>query len=194
MKTFQTKNLYSSKYLLNFALETERNRHDMIKKRGTFEVRKEGADLEELISFADNLPEDEYEYVIYDKNKNRSLPQLKYLFGVVLKIISEQHPDHPPVDALYRWFEQVYAPLHSCIIEGQEFEYVDLKNENSVEMDYVIQRIIRHAHQKWGIKIPDRDVLKAPEARELYTDAYAEVWKCILPTSSSTQHEQQSRR
>lgn len=157
----------------------------MIKKRGAFSIHKEGSDLGELKDSVENLPDGDYEFLIYDKFKNRSLPQLKYLFGVVLKTISDELPEHPPVDALYRWFEQVYAPLHSCIIEGETFEYVDLKNENSVEMDYVIQRIIRHAHKEWGIKIPDRDMMKAPEARELYADAYAEVWKCILPTSSS---------
>ena len=163
----------------------------MIKKRGAFSVHKQGADLGEFLDSVENLSDGDYEFLIYDKFKNRSLPQLKYLFGVVLKTISDNLSDHPPVDALYRWFEQVYAPLHSCIIEGQTFEYVDLKNENSVEMDYVIQRIIRHAYQEWNIKIPERDMLKAPEARELYTDAYAEVWKCMLPTSSpSTQHEQ----
>lgn len=157
----------------------------MIKKRGAFSIHKEGSDLGELQDSVGNLPDGDYEFLIYDKFKNRSLPQLKYLFGVVLKTISDELPEHPPVDALYRWFEQVYAPLHSCIIEGETFEYVDLKNENSVEMDYVIQRIIHHAHKEWGIKIPDRDMMKAPEARGLYADAYAEVWKCILPTSSS---------
>lgn len=157
----------------------------MIKKRGSFAIHKEGSDLGELKDSVENLPTGDYEFLIYDKFKNRSLPQLKYLFGVVLKTISDELPNHPPIDALYRWFEQVYAPLHSCIIEGETFEYVDLKNENSVEVDSVIQRIIHHAHQEWGIRIPEKDILKAPEARELYTDAYAEVWKCILPSSSS---------
>lgn len=161
----------------------------MIKQRGAFSVHKEGADLGALIDSVDQLPVGDYEYLIYDKRKNRSLPQLKYLCGVVLKTISDGLSNHPPIDALYRWFEQKYAPHHSCIIDGQTFEYVDLKNENSVEMDYVIQRIIHHARQEWNISIPDRDMLKAPEARELYADAYAEAWKCILSTPSSIPHE-----
>lgn len=181
--------MYSSKYLLNFALETESNRHDMIKKRGTFEVRKEGADLEELIGFAGSLPEDEYEYVIYDKKKNRSLPQLKYLFGVVLKTISEQHPDHPTVDALYRYFEEVYAPIHVSEIDGEKFEYFDLKNDTASEVDDVIQRIVHHATKQWGIKIPERDFLKLPEARQLFVDANYDLWKKIAQNSSSTKHE-----
>lgn len=178
--------MYSSNYLLNFALETESNYYDMIKKHGTFEVRKDGADLEELIDFADNLPEDEYEYVIYDKKKNRSLPQLKYLFGVVLKTISEKHPSHPTVDTLYRYFEAVYAPVHVCEIDGEKFEYFDLKNDSSSEVDDVIQRIVHHATKQWGITFPERDFLKLPEARQLYVEANYDLWKRISQHSSST--------
>lgn len=166
----------------------------MIKKRGALTVHEGGADFGEFMDSVEDLPEGDYEFLLYDKFKNPSLPRLKYLCGVVLKTISDELPNHPPVDALYRWFEQVYAPLHSCIIEGQVFDYVDLKNEKSVEMDYVIQRIIHHARREWGIEIPERDILKTPEARELYVDAYAEVWKSVLPTKSSNKNEQQSRR
>ena len=38
----------------------------------------------------------DYTILIMDDTKNKSLPQLKYLFGVVLKTISEQLPTHPP--------------------------------------------------------------------------------------------------
>ena len=181
--------MYSPNYLLNFALETETQYYDMIRKRGSFEVRKEGADLEELIDFADQLRDGEYEFVIFDKRKNRSLPQLKYLFGVVLKTISDQLPDHPPVDALYRYFEDVYAPIHVCEIDGKKFEYFDLKNENATEVDDVIQRIVRHATIEWGIEIPERDFLKLPEARQLYVEANYDLWKKIAQNSSSAQHE-----
>lgn len=161
----------------------------MIKKHGAFEVHEEGADLEELIDFVDNLPEGEYEYILYDKKKNRSLPQLKYLFGVVLKAISNGLPDHPTVDALYRYFEEVYAPIHVCEIDGEKFEYFDLKNENSTEMDSVIQRIVHHATNEWGIEIPERDFLKLPEARQLYVEANYDLWKRLSENSSSLQHE-----
>lgn len=161
----------------------------MIKKRGSFEVYKERADLEELIDSIDELPEGEYEYILIDKKKNRSLPQLKYLFGVVLKTISDGLPNHPTVDALYRYFEEVYAPIHVCEIDGEKFEYFDLKNENSTEVDIVIQQIVRHAAKQWGIKILERDFLKTPEARELYVDANYDLWKRISENSSSTQHE-----
>lgn len=161
----------------------------MIKKHGSFEVRKEGADLEELQDFADTLSDGEYEYVIYDKNKNRSLPHLKYLFGVILKTISDKHPDHPTVDALYRYFEEVYAPIHICKIDGLNYEYFDLKNEPTSEVNYVIQCIVHHATKEWGITFPERDFLKLPEARQLYVEANYDLWKRISQNSSSTKHE-----
>lgn len=149
----------------------------MIKIKGVVEVQDNNAGFKELVDLLDNLPNGEYEYLIYDKLKNRSLPQLKYLFGVVLKTISNGLPDHPPVDALYRYFEEVYAPIHTCKIQGEKYEYFDLKNEKSIEMDDVIERIIHHAATQWNIKIPTKEEIREAEARELYIDAYAEMWK-----------------
>lgn len=148
----------------------------MIKIKGIVTVREGDADTHELDSL-DNLPDGEYGFLIFDKQKNRSLPQLKYLFGVVLRTISDGLPDHPPVDALYRYFEEVYAPIHTCTIEGEKYEYFDLKNDKSIEMDDVIEKIIHHAATQWNIKIPTREEIKAAEARELYAEAYAEMWK-----------------
>ena len=149
----------------------------MIKREGSFEVHEEGADLQELVSSVDGLPEGNYHFVICDDRKNRSLPQLKYLFGVVLKTISQKLPDHPPVDALYRYFEEVYAPLHVCEINGEKYEYFNLKNEKSIEMSNVIDNIIHHAASEWGIALPELKQLMAPEAREAYMDAYLEMWR-----------------
>ena len=149
----------------------------MIKIKGVVEVQDNNAGFKELVDLLDNLPNGEYEYLIYDKLKNRSLPQLKYLFGVVLKTISNGLPDHPPVDALYRYFEEVYAPIHTCEIQGERYEYFDLKNEKSIEMDDVIERIIHHAATQWNITIPTKEEIREAEARELYVDAYAEMWK-----------------
>lgn len=179
--------LYSLNLCLNFASVTDSNRHDMIKKHGVFEVHKDGADLEELIDSVDALPEGTYEYVIFDQKKNRSLPQLKYLFGIILKTISDKHPDHPTVDTLYRYFEAVYAPIHVCEIDGEKFEYFDLKNENKTEVDDFIQKVVHHATSKWGIKFVERDFLKLPEARELFIDANYDLWKRISQNSSSAQ-------
>lgn len=149
----------------------------MIVKKGSIEVHEDGAHLEEMLRFVDGLPTGKYDYVLVDGSKNRSLPQLKYLFGVVLKTISREHPQHPPVNALYRYFEEIYAPLHTCDIDGEKFEYLDLKNEKSTEVDDVIQCIIHHAKKEWGIKVPTREELKTAEAKALYADAYMDCWK-----------------
>lgn len=149
----------------------------MIKAKGLIEVLNDNADTKELIDSVDNLPDGEYGFLIFDKQKNRSLPQLKYLFGVVLKTISDNLDDHPPVDALYRYFEEIYAPINTCNIQGEKYDFFDLKNEKSIEMDDVIERIIHHATTTWGITIPSKDEIKAPEASEAYMGAYADMWK-----------------
>lgn len=149
----------------------------MIKIKGAVNVQCGSADTKELTDSLDNLPDGEYSFLLFDKHKNRSLPQLKYLFGVVLKTISDKLSDHPPVDALYRYFEEIYAPIHTCHILGERYEYYDLKNEKSIEMDDVIEKIIHHATVQWGISIPTKEEIRDAEARELYADAYAEMWK-----------------
>lgn len=181
--------MHSSKIHLNFALETETVRYDMIRKRGTFEVHKDSADIDEFLDFVNTMSEGEYNFLIYDNRKNRSLPQLKYLFGVILKTISDSLPNHPTVDALYRYYEEVYAPIHVCEIDGEQFEYCDLKNESSSEVSDFITMVANHATRKWGIKFPERDFMKLPEAQELYIEANYDLWKSISQKSSSSQHE-----
>lgn len=149
----------------------------MIKKKGVVSVHAGNAETGELLDSVATLPDGEYSFFIYDNEKNRPLPQLKYLFGVVLKTISDKLPGHPTVEALYRYFEEIYAPIHTTYINGEKFEYFDLKSEKSIEMDDVIDMIVRHAASQWNITIPKRDKLSAPEAKELYADAYVEMWK-----------------
>ena len=149
----------------------------MIVKKGVVEVHEDGVHMEEMLRFVDGLPTGKYDYILVDDSKNRSLPQLKYLFGVVLKTISRELPGNPPVNALYRFFEDTYAPIHTCTIHGEKFEYLDLKNEKSTEVDDVIQRIIRHAEKEWGIRIPTKEELQAAPAKALYAEAYMDVWK-----------------
>lgn len=148
----------------------------MIKAKGIIDVHEGYADTKELLDSVDQLPDGEYGYLLFDKQKNRSLPQLKYLFGVVLKAISDGLPDHPRVDALYRYFEEVYAPIHTCNINGEKYDYFDLKSEKSIEMDDVIERIIHHATTQWNISIPSKDEMKSSESSEAYMGAYAETW------------------
>ena len=149
----------------------------MIKSKGIIIVNG-NADTQELLASVESLKDGEYGYLIFDKERNKALPHLKYLFGIVLKNISEGLPGHPPVDALYRYFEEIYAPLRTCEICGKKYEYFDLKNEKANEVNDVIEMIIHHAETEWGIcGIPPRDELKAPEAKELYAETYASQWE-----------------
>ncbi len=154
----------------------------MIRSKGIVEVHEGYADTSELKEAVDILPDGEYGYLLFDKKKNRSLPQLKFLFGYILKTLSEELEGNPDTEALYSYFEELYAPIHSCKIPGEDkaFEYFDLKNEPAAEMDYVINAIIHHAKEEWGIDLLTRDQLKAAEASELYAGAYADTWKNYL--------------
>lgn len=166
-----------------FIFNTEH--YDMIKKKGSIEIHNGEARLNELLDSVETLKDGKYSFIIFNEaKKNPALPQLKYLFGVVLSTISEKLPNHPPVEALYRYFESIYAPLHTCEIGGDVFEYVNLKNEKAVEVDNVIADIIHHATSQWGIQIVDSDVIRTPEAQEAYEDAYIEMWKKTLNTNN----------
>lgn len=151
----------------------------MIRCKGIVEVHEGYADMSEIKEAVDILPDGEYGYILFDKKKNRSLPQLKFLFGYVLKTLSEKLPEHPEPEALYSYFEEMYAPIHRCRIPGEEeyYEYFNLKNEPATEMGYVIDKIIHHAKKLWGINLLTRDMLRSPDAQELYAGAYADTWK-----------------
>lgn len=133
----------------------------------------------------DKLKDGGYTVLIFDDTNNRSLPHLKYLFGVVLKEISDQLPTHPPVDALYRYFEEIYAPTHVCDLpNGEKYEYFSLKNEKAIEMNEVIERIIHHAKTEWNIDVTQKDETKIPGAKELWAGAYASQWNLPLANKS----------
>lgn len=149
----------------------------MIKKKGPLLVDKGEAQTEALEDAVFELKDGEYEFLIFDNRKNRALPQLKYLFGVVLMSISEGLPSHPPINALYKYFSDLYSELHVCDIQGENFRYTDLKTENATEVGNVIDKIIHHAATKWGIRVPTSDELKSADSKELYTDAYIEMWR-----------------
>ncbi len=154
----------------------------MIRAKGLVNIHEGKADTSELLDSVDLLSDGEYGYLLFDKQKNRSLPQLKFLFGYVLPTLSERLEGHPDKEALYRYFEEIYAPIHTCKIPGEDklYEYFDLKNENAAEMGFVIEKILHHAMSEWNIDLLSRDLLKAPEAQEAYAGAYAETWKNYL--------------
>lgn len=145
----------------------------MVKGKGT--IRKVDGVLydDELWAVCDNLPDGgEYDFLIVDTNRNRNLPRLAYLFSVVLKYISDYLPDHPATKALYRYFEDIFAPRHTCTINGLRFEYQDLKSEKPVDVDNFIERIVEYSRKEWGIRVPDKDELKDAENREFFSQAY----------------------
>lgn len=124
------------------------------------------------------LDDGEYSIFICNKSKNKSLSQLKYLFGVVLRTIAnELEGDRATVNDLYRFFERKYAPMKTVSINGEDLVVQDLKNCSSKEMGDVIEQIIRFADSELGITIGSREQLKEPEAQEAYVDAYNNQWE-----------------
>ena len=152
----------------------------MIKKKGIFSVIDGYVETNEVLDMIDTLPDGQYNILIYDNKKNRTLPQLKYLCGVVLHAISEQHPDHPSINAMYRYYEEKFAPTHICNINGQRFSYQDLKNEKAIEVNEVIGKIIHHATTQLGVVIPSVEDVKTPGSKEAYIEAYVEMWKNVI--------------
>lgn len=124
------------------------------------------------------LDDGEYSVFICNKAKNKSLSQLKYLFGVVLRTIAnELEGDRATVNDLYRFFERKYAPMKTVSLNGEDLVVQDLKNCSSKEMGDVIEQIIRFADSELGITIGSREQLKDPEAQEAYVDAYNNQWE-----------------
>lgn len=161
----------------------------MIKLKGVITVAKGTPLTPELEDGIAKLKDGDYDFYFFDKKQNRVLPQLKYLNGVVLRAISEQSPTHPPIGALYRYYEQMFAPPHICNINGVRFTYKDLKAEPSDEVNDVIENIIRHAQINFGIQVPTIEDLKQAEAKELYAGAYAEDWKDYFSIHTNTSQQ-----
>jgi hypothetical protein len=145
----------------------------MIKGKG--KMKKVAGHLfdNELKEACAKLPDNEnYLFLIVDDGKNKNLPYLSYLFSVVLKYLSDALPDHPGTTALYKFFEQLYAPKHTCTINGERIEYRELKSEKQSDVNNVIEKIVEYALENWGIEVPRQEDLKTPELRELHSQAY----------------------
>lgn len=128
---------------------------------------------EELEKALAKLPDNaDYEFLIVDKKRNRNLPCVSYLFSVVLPQIAEQLPEHPATEALYRYFEDLFAPLHSVTIHGEKYDYFDLKREKTLIIDNAIENIINFAQNEWGLKIMSKEALQDSENSEYYSQAY----------------------
>ena len=160
----------------------------MIKGRGR--IQKIGGILkeQELKAAVEKLPDNqEYDFLIYDHKVNRLLPHLNYLFSVVLKQISEQLPDHPSTTALYKYFEEIFAPEHICTINGKEYSYFDLKNEKSTDFGKVVENIAEYAQKRWNITVTTNEELKRPECRDFFVKAYANLeidWNSFISSQN----------
>lgn len=164
----------------------------MIKGKGR--IRKVGGitHKDELTEALKKLPDNqEYSFLIYDEKANRLLPYQQYLFSVVLKSISEQLPEHPAPIALYRYFEDMFAPLHTCKINGQLYEYTDLKGEKKNDVVNFVERINEYVQKHWGIEVPPIEDLKAVENRDLYAEVYANQEARLARLISSRNHNKQ---
>lgn len=154
--------------------------------RGKGEISKIDGQLhsERLEEACEKLPDNsEFLFVICDKTRNRNLPILSYLFSVVLKYISDSLPDHPSTTALYRYFEDMFAPIHTSNINNEQFSYCDLKSERQTDVSDVVESIIGYARDNWGIEVPSKDELKDPKLKELYAQAYLNIeadWNSII--------------
>lgn len=167
-------------------------------KKGKF--RKFNGQLldDELKAVYDKLPNNkEYVFVIADEGKNRNLPYLTYLFSVVLKYLSDMLPDHPSTTALYKYFEDIYAPIHTCTVNGEQFEYCELKSEKSIDVNNFIERVVEYASKNWGIEVPRNETLAKPENRELYSQAYLKQdidWNSVISSlKNSKDNERRSK-
>lgn len=152
---------------------------------------------DELTTACDNLSDNkEYLFVIADDKKNRNLPCLSYLFSVVLKYLSDTLSDHPSTTALYKFFEDMYAPLHRCTVNGEQFEYCELKSEKSIDVNNFIERVVEYASKNWGIEVPRNELLAKPENRELYSQAYLKQdidWNSVISSLKSKDNERRSK-
>ena len=154
----------------------ETNEVVSIFKKGLVHIRGKRPDLAELQSEIRKLPDGEYAFYICDKKPNNTLPRMKYLFGVVLKIISEELPDHPSTEVLYRKFEKMFAPVRETRIFRNYFRYQDLKNCSPQELDDVIEKIILFSSENLGIELKERLDYKKWEVSEAYIGAYNDQW------------------
>lgn len=168
----------------------------MIKGKGSIQRVAGNTFCAEFLKACEKLPDNnDYLFVICDNTKNRNLPFLSYLFSVVLKYLSDALPNKPGTTALYRFFEEKFAPVHSSEINGKQFLYRDLKSERSNDVNEVIEKIVEYAYKTWGIEVPRQDDLKDPALRELHSQAYLnqEVdWSNFISSRNITKDERRT--
>lgn len=167
-------------------------------KKGKFRKFNGRLLADELDKVCQRLPDNkEFVFVIADEGKNRNLPYLTYLFSVVLKYLSDTLPDHPSTTALYKFFEDMYAPIHTCTINGEQFDYCELKSEKQIDVNNFIERVVEYASSNWGVTIPRNEMLSKPENRELYSQAYLKQdidWNSVISSLKSKDNERRNEK
>lgn len=171
----------------------------MIKGKGAFRKVAGAIHDRELQEALAKLPDNKnYEFVIIDDRANRLLPYLTYLFNVVLKSISDQLPDHPDTEALYRYFEEKLAPPHACTINGEKYEYFNLKGERKNEVVNFVEKIDEYVQKHWGLDPVIRiEELKDAKHRDLHAMVYMNQdvnWSNFLSSRNKQQTALQDER
>ena len=153
--------------------------------------------IDEFKKACEKLPDnDNYLFVICDDTRNRNLPYLSYFFSVVLKYISDSLPDHPSTTALYKYFEDMFAPIHTVKTHRQS-RYCELKSEKASDVNDVIEKVVEYALKEWGIEVPRQEDLKDPEMRELHSQAYLnqEVdWSNFISSRKLSKDERRNKK
>lgn len=170
----------------------------MIKGKGKLRKVIGHTFIDEFKKVCEKLPDNEnYLFVVCDDTRNRNLPYLSYFFSVVLKYISDSLPNHPGTTALYRYFEDMFAPIHIVEINNEQFEYCDLKSEKASDVNGVIEKVVEYALKEWGIEVPRNEDLRDPEMRELHSQAYLnqEVdWSNFISSRKLSKDERRKKK
>ncbi len=167
-------------------------------KKGKFSKFNGKLIADELEAVCDKLADNsDYIFAIADSGKVRNLPYTTYLFSVVLTYLSKTLPDHPKPIALYKYFEDMYAPIHTCTINGKQFEYYELKSEKVIDVNNFIERVVEYASKEWGIEVPRNETMAKPENRELYSQAYLKQdvdWSSVISSLKSKDNERRNEK
>lgn len=145
-----------------------------IKLKHTFWVNEDkDTDLQEIFdSIIDkvkkNLLPGDYAFYFCDRKKSRSMGQLKYYMGVVLKMISKE--TGYTIDELHEFFKEKYLPIKIVTINEESIETISTKNVTSKEMGEYIEQIRAWARLELDLHIPTKDELSIPPPKSNYQD------------------------
>ncbi|MGL5261053.1 MAG: hypothetical protein ACRC9P_01570, partial [Bacteroides sp.] len=125
------------------------------------------------------LPHGDYRFLVWDNNKNPTLPALKYITGYLIPEISKalkKRGYNVQDDALYRFFEQKFTPEIVDTVVDEEVTYHNLKGLKTKELTKVADRIIKWS-TNLNIQFEDRKFTKDPAFSEKYAEVYARMWR-----------------